>query len=478
MSDNTLTKIKSTADIIGGSVFFASEQGFDPEYPNNDGLLPDGMYIRLEGSDGSVVYISAYEIDKAISIIGDMTMGKANSADIDAIIALLDKKASAVDLELIKSDINTLASKSLVEDLSTEVNLKADKSTVDELASIVEDINIDPKEIESMKNDIASLEELVETLNDSSSIAALKNQIAYLKSEVNKRLKIDDLSSINSNIERLTAENNEFGGRLENIESNLNKKASTVYVQGQISELNGAITGISSRLDGKADKIDVATKANKSDVESLTAKVASLNSTVNNTLSDIDNDYKELLGTISTKADKAEMSEAIADINKSLDKKAEKADVVNSLNSINNQLDSISESQEEQYDVLTGSMYEMECEMNNNLAEIRSNINIHSKQISTQANQISKLQETDSTIMDKLRNEWVRVMTPEAYKKLAPVGDTYSDGTPNPYAKQPNTIYMLIRYNKPIAVYIGEILIAQAEQKGSAGFAYTFPIIF
>jgi hypothetical protein len=68
-------------------------------------------------------------------------------------------------------------------------------------------------------------------------------------------------------------------------------------------------------------------------------------------------------------------------------------------------------------------------------------------------------------------------MTPEEYKNL-PTDPYYGDGSINPYAKQPNVLYMLVRYNKPIAVYIGDVLIAQAEQKGSVGFAYSFPISF
>ena len=39
-------------------------------------------------------------------------------------------------------------------------------------------------------------------------------------------------------------------------------------------------------------------------------------------------------------------------------------------------------------------------------------------------------------------------------------------------------IYLIVDFNKPKAIYIGDILVAQAEQKGSVGFAYTFPIVF
>ena len=109
MSD-ILTKIKSTADILGGSVFFANADGFDPEYPENGDLLPNGMYIRLEGSDGSVAYISAYEIDKSLEIIDQMTKGKANQADVDAIIETLNDKVSKTDIELFQSELDSKAS--------------------------------------------------------------------------------------------------------------------------------------------------------------------------------------------------------------------------------------------------------------------------------------------------------------------------------------------------------------------------------
>ena len=60
-----LTKIQSTADILGGAVFFANENGQDPEYPGVE-LVPNGMYIRLEGSDGSIS-IAAFFVEFRVS---------------------------------------------------------------------------------------------------------------------------------------------------------------------------------------------------------------------------------------------------------------------------------------------------------------------------------------------------------------------------------------------------------------------------
>ena len=40
--------------------YFATEEGKDPEFLENGDLLANGMYIRLNGSDGSVAYITTY----------------------------------------------------------------------------------------------------------------------------------------------------------------------------------------------------------------------------------------------------------------------------------------------------------------------------------------------------------------------------------------------------------------------------------
>ena len=133
MSD-ILTKIKSTADILGGDVFFANAEGLDPENLNSPELLPNGMYIRLEGSDGSRAYISAYEIDRSISTIINLSKDKANQADVDALQALLESKASDTDIELLRSDLEGVATKTEVEAVAASLTGKADKT---ELANYV-----------------------------------------------------------------------------------------------------------------------------------------------------------------------------------------------------------------------------------------------------------------------------------------------------------------------------------------------------
>lgn len=504
-----LTKIKSTADILGGSVFFANDEGFDPDYLENGDLLPNGMYIRLEGSDGSVAYISAYELDNSLNIIDQMTRGKANQADVDALIELINSKATNSSIELLESELLNKADKSTVDSLSASILNKADKSTVDELSvSLIAKANqsdfnelsemvlskadqsavnsltdtlsnkANKSTVDSLRQDITNLQSVLDTLTDTASITAIQNQISYLNDELNKKLDSSEVSSVVDQINELVDRANSTDSKLENIETNLNKKATTAYVQGHVTEINSVLTKMATTVDGKADKTSVATKANQEEVDKLSKKVADLNTTVSSSLTSLDINYQDIANSLSGKADKAYTDSAIANLSRSINDKAVKSEVAKSINDLNTRLYNVEENCEENYSTMHDSFHDLETNVNNAIAEVNATLYNQTKELtklkSSDTEQSAKIKDQE----EKLKNEWVRVMTPEAYKKLPPVGDTYNDGTPNPYAKQANTIYMLVRYNKPIAVYIGEVLIAQAEQKGSVGFAYSFPIIF
>ena len=213
-------------------------------------------------------------------------------------------------------------------------------------------------------------------------------------------------------------------------------------------------------------------------LDKLTKKVTDLNTTINTTLADVNVNYQELVNNLGNKADKASTEAPSSTLNTTIAQKADKLETLNTLNSLDARLTNVEASSGGDISDVRAEMEELVCDVNNSIAEVNAAVSSTSKQISTQSSQIAKLQQADVKFEEQLRNEWVRVMTPEEYKRLAPIGDTFSDGTLNPYAKKSNVIYMLVRYNKPISVYIGDVLIAQAESKGSQGFAYNFPIIF
>ena len=514
MSD-TLTQLRNTVNgavasscIAGGSVIKANAEGFDPEYLNYGGLLPNGLYIRIDTIEGDHIYISAFEIDKAISIIGDMSMGKANTADLVALALEVEHKASDMDIELIQSELATKANKSRVDSLADSIkdkvsrtefeNLqltvgdKADRLTVDNIINTLDDIvsddrlNIalqelgtkaDKQTVETLKADINTLKNTVKNIADSATVEAIEMQIEHLNDELNKKLTSDDLQTVQTNISNVSVKTADLLERMVAVEGGLKQKASTVYVQTQVSEVNDAVTALAGKVDTKADKSELATKADKDALHTLSNRVTTISNETNDRLERIEDGYDEMNGNITEKVNTS-VNLALGDINRTLSSKADKSSVLENISSLSSRVTNVERTHSTDIGQVRGEIEELECDFTNNLNELQATVYTQSRLINSQATQISQLQETDKKYSEQIGNEWVRVMTPEEYNRLAPVGSVYGDGKPNPYAKKPNVIYMLVRYNKPISVYIGDVLIAKAESKGPQGFAYNFPIPF
>lgn len=501
-----LTKIKSTADILGGSVFFANDLGFDPEYPNNGDLLPNGMYIRVEGSDGSVAYISAYEIERSIDIIDEMSKTKASQADLTALQEVVESKVSSSDFELLQGDVAAKASKADVDALLDEfeglanadtvngileqLSTKAEQSQVDTIAAAVatkaEQADLtalqevvggkaDSLSIQQIIFDLAALKETVQVLTNTDTINAINTQIAQLTAELNNKLSSSDLSSINTNISALTEKDVEVTERLGIIENTLSKKASNVYVQGQVNELTGTISNVIQRVENKADKSEVTNKADKTDLTNAVRNINTLKTDVENLKISVDNNYNDANTKFDNKVSKTEFNNIVGNLTNEVASKVDITTYNSDVNRIDTKLNNLEETHSELIGNVSNDFEELECEVNNTLTELRASLNTQSKQLSQQDSKIKKLEDSSSTYNDKLKQPWVRVMSSNEYKKLG----TPPEGVPyNDRYKYPNMLYMVVDYNKPKAIYIGDILIAQAEAGGSIGFAYNFPIVF
>lgn len=501
-----LIKLKATADILGGDVFFATDEGCDPEHIENSDLLPNGMYIRLNGSDGSIAYVSAFELDNVLSTLNNMILSKADATDIDTLLYEVENKASKTDLDLLISDIQNKASKTEVDNLLDTIDTKVSQSVVDEIieslnnkanqefvqslvtkidnkanANVVDTLTIsvankaDKATVVQLLADVRTLQETVQSLTSTDGIDAINRQIAYLNNEIVKRLTIDDLSTINRNITNLQSDNEEIISRLDNAEVNINKKASTTYVQGKINELNNSITSISSQISNKANKVDLASKASKSDLDNVVAKSNSNAIEIENIKLDVDDKYDDLASKIDKKATKSDVDESIKTINDNLVNKVDKVTFNDEIESLDSNIQNLRESHSNRISNVQGSIDELECEVNNALSSMQASINAQSKTVATHTNDITKLKNTSAEHSDQLKQTWVRVLSTNEYKRLAvpPAGVPY-----NPRYKYPNTLYLVVDFGKPKAVYIGDILIAKANQEGSIGFAYTFPIVF
>lgn len=503
---NDIIKLRSTADILGGDVFFATPEGFDPEHISNGDLLPNGMYIRLEGSDGSLAYISAYELDKVLETINDLSENKADKSDVDALQTLLEGKASDADLELLQNDVSTKASKSELEDAIKTVSNKVDQSAIDELINqistkadsdlvellseailgkadntTVESLSTtvsskaDADDVNEMLADLNALKETVQLLSNTDAIAAINTQIANLTTEINKKIENSDIQSIITNVNTLQSSNDLLTERVGLVEDKLSKKATTTYVQSQLSEISSQVGSLSKQVSAKADKSDVTIKANKSDYDNLVKKVTSMNTLLTELDGEVDNKVNEFTTELANKADVNFVNTKVNEFTENLNSKVDRTTFNNTVNTITTNIQTIDNDTSTAIQNANTAIDNLECEVNNALAEFRATVNTQSRTITNHGTEIEKLRNSSNTYNEQLKQTWVRVLSSNEYKKLT----TPPEGVPyNPRYKYPNTVYLVVDFNKPKAIYIGDILVAKSEQNGSVGFAYTFPIIF
>jgi hypothetical protein len=500
------SKINDVDNISSGLIIRTTEDGKDVDYPNVKDLLGNTMYLRLVSDSGRVIHISAYEIDRALDTIALLNNDKADKSVVDDLAAALEGKASAVKLELFEANINEKADKSevssikkiinkkadiatvtelsttvankadidTVAELSTTVANKADIATVTELSTIISNkANIET--VVKMQNDVQALHNTLNSLSDTETIKAIKNQINYLNSEIQRRLTIDDLNSLLVDNTELINQVEANTTSINNIEHTLSNKASIPYVQKELNDLNSIIANVSAKTNSKADKSAVATKASQEDLNLLAKKFNDLSASTTTNIEELTNSYSKLQETVDNKATKKIVRQLSEKMDVELEGKLDKSTFVKTVNNINNKIDNID--LDTPISDINNEIHNVQTSLNNKLSNLQSTISTHNKKISQHEDKIAKMQDIDTKLERAVSTEWVRVMTPEDYNKLSK-NPNYSDGTKNPNAVQPNTVYMIVKYNKPVAIYIGTILIAEAKQEGPAGFTYNFPIVF
>lgn len=511
MQNNTLLKLHATADILGGEIFFTDNNGNDPDNIDSNGnivptnLVPNCLYIRLKGDDGSIAYISGYDLNDKIKSIESSV--KTNKSDIETIQSELDNKATKQDISNIEASIESLPNLSNIEakleakanktdlyKLEDKINnnkiddviavtnrkleSKADISKIAEIETILADNQPNIDKIDNILTDISNIQNVINTLTgiDTGSIQSLQAQINAIKASISKLISIDVLTDLKNNLESFVIHRDEdLSARLDVVEMNLNNKASSVYVQNKVTDLNNKISDLLSIVDNKANKYDVSLKANKSDVETLSKRFISLNTKVSDIETNTDN-LNQLVPEIENKADKSFVEDNLVAIKNELREIPSKAafDATNS--SINYKISTLENKHDNDVLNITNNINTKYCELENNIDNIQSTLNSINRLINANSADIDSLQDKIQDNTDKLKYPWVRVLSTNEYKRLrlVPDGVNYY----SPYYIYPNIIYFVVDFNRPKAVYIGNIQIAKAELTGSVGFAYTFPISF
>lgn len=511
---------QSTPNIIG-TVFYANADGCDPEHLDVSGFNPGGMYIRLNTADG-LAYINAYTLGQTITTIDNMSKNKATTAALNALATEVNNtKATKVELEALSGVVDTKLSAAAINDITATLETKADEEDITTLNDSISTLNTELSErisstednielIESeldLKATTASVESLTTTVNEKANsseiadinarldevendidalndlsnddnITSMNNQLEDLNTRVSNCLTIDSevITSLNASVTDINADLDTLEEDIDQLRTDVNNKASIIYVESQLTDIHNVLSAANSAIDTKADIETVANKANQSDLLQVQTNINDLVSDINNINQEITEKYDDVTAQIDTKANIADIESNISTINAAISEKADTTYVDSKNTELTNRVDIFEGSLESTVKNYANESIDLfECEINNTISELRSSINSNRMKLNSQEQNISALQTSNQSHNDLLKQNWVRVLSTREYGRLLP---NPPEGIFNNRYKYPNTVYLVVDFNKPKAIYIGDILVAKAEQSGSIGFAYTFPIVF
>ena len=489
MSNNTTI----TAGVQSGVVIKTTSAGLDPDFANVTGLLPDCQYLRLKNTDGTYVYVALSELDtlrtemdnKAstidLALIQSDIDDKATKSQIEDVINLIEENKVDEDvIEAMLTAIDNKAEKTVVDGVAAELLTKADVTDMDTLADIV-DGKASQTSVNDLIADVNALKTTLGVLTDEGAIDAIQAQINYLNDEINRRLTIDDIRSISISVTQMTSTVSALEELVNGFDSRIEGAASAdgvTQLRNNVAELVESVNRLESRLTSKADSSSLASKASHEELLRVAERLNRLTTTVNEHSTSSDDAIKDINAVLRGKIGTAEHTVSVNNLTSQIDLKADKSVVGPQLQTL-----------EREYNRLVNQVAELENSVDN--GNYDSEINSLTKSVQTLNTKITEATTTNKTLVKdveklntwksdtakNLKSQWVRVLSTNEYKNLRPAGENTLEDY-NPRYKYPNTVYLVVDFNKPKAIYIGDILVAQAESKGSIGFAYTFPISF
>jgi hypothetical protein len=489
MSNNTTI----TAGVQSGVVFKSTSTGTDPDFANVTGLLPDCQYLRLKNSDGTYAYVALNEID----LLRTEMESKASAIEVELMQSDIDDKATksqleevrnlaeanVVDEEVIDSILQAIenkAEKTVVEGIAAEMLTKADIEDMDSLAELVDD-KASKKSVDDLVADLDALKTALGGITDANVVAAIQNQINYLNDEINKRLTIDDIRSLNTSVTAMNTTVNTLNEKVDGFESRLNGTASSegvTAVTNSVASLTETVNRLETKINTKADAGAIAGKASHEELLAVAKKVTTLTTTVNDKVTDFNDAINDVNNALAGKVGVTTHTVAMNDINEKLDKKADKNVLGPQLQQVERDLNKLKADLEDLEGAVGGVDFQPQIDsLSRTISSINTKLTEQTNTTKNMTKTVDKLSAWKDETAKNLKSQWVRVLSSKEYKALRPAGEnTLQDY--NPRYRYPNTVYLVVDFNKPKAIYIGDILVAQAESKGSIGFAYTFPIAF
>lgn len=486
-------KTTITAGVTGGTLIKTTSEGLDPDFENISGLIPDCQYLRLKNVDGSYAYIALSEIDSLRNEIKN----KASNIDIELMQSDIDEKATKSQLEEVRNlaiensvddeIINTMlasienkAEQSVVNGIANELLNKADSDDVQSLTTLMEN-KASKKSVDDLIKDVNTLKKTLGVLNDDGAIESIQNQINYLNSEINRRLTVDDIRPINLSVNSVSNIVSELNERVDEFESKINDTASAagvIMLRNDVDDLINTVSRLESKLSTKADSSTLSSKASHDELLKVAERLTKLSNTIKTHETTHEDAINDINAILKNKLNVVDHTISVNTLNTKIDLKADKSVVSQQIQEIEKDCSTLKRQVEDIENTIDNTDYENDIiSLNNSVKSLNDKLNNTASTTQNLSKDVDTIKSWKDTTSKQFKSQWVRVLSTKEYNSLLPAGDNVIQDY-NARYKYPNTVYLIVDYNTPKAIYIGDILIAKAEIKGSTGFAYAFPFTF
>ncbi len=423
--------------LIDNATMFKTPDGIDPEFTDVTDLNPGGVYIRFTFKNvDDPLYVSCWLLQSEIDRLNALIESGVTRDEFFELQMLVEEKAAAEQLRLLQEAVENKVDKDQLTVIQSQIDIKANSDKVASLESLVAK-KADKLNVETLQAQIAELSAKVNNLADNDIVRGIKDNIKSIEDAIATLASKEGLDILQTQVDEKASKDElkELADKFDSIEV------------VNIDELSKQVT----ILDKKTNNISI----NVNSLDTSIKKKADLTY-----VEQIDNDLKKKLTAIekdiANKASGEQLEDTINDVNSTL------VAINSTVKALENNIKA-KYATVEYVDSMTNSVMHL---VNNNFTTYKNEVSNINKRLASLEKSDTEFKSSIREIKKSAERQWIEVLTPEQYRRLPSS------------AIEPNKIYMCIKYNKPYAMYVGSVLIAQRDSKSSTGFAYTFPLSF
>ena len=423
--------------LIDNATMFKTSDGMDPEFNEVTDLRPGGIYIRFTFKNiDEPLYVSCWLLQSEIERLDALVENGIKKEEFAELYELVNEKATYEQLKLLQKSVESKVDNSQLSVIQSQIDTKANADKVATLESSIGN-KADKLSVESLKKQLEEISSKVNNLSDNEVIEEIGNDI-------------------NNIIERL--DNTSTKDELVEVQAQLDEKATKDELK-ELSDKLGSYEVVNiDEISKQVNNLEKKTTNLGVNVESIDK---SIKKKADHTyVEQIDNDLKRkitsLENSIANKASGERLEAVVNDVNATL--VTINNTVTDFKNNINTNFATTKYVNERDNAILH--------KINENYILYKNDVAILQRNISAIEKDITSIEEDVKNIKKSATKEWIQILTPEQYQRI-------------PAARiDPAKIYMCIKFNKPYALYIGSVLIAERNTLQATGFAYSFPLTF